>query len=49
MPWVVERGNPRWIDNHGHSVLAMLDLRAVKIDGICVIDSDLEDRGLQDT
>ena len=39
---VGERWGLRGVDDHGHSELAMLDLRAIEIHGICVVHSDLE-------
>lgn len=37
-----ERRGLRGVDDHGHSVLAMLGLRAIEIDGIRIVHSDLE-------
>lgn len=40
----VGRWDLRWVDDHGHSFLAVLDLGAVEIDGVCAVHSDLESR-----
>ena len=40
---MVEGWDLRGVDDHGHSILAMLDLRAIEIDGVCAIHSHLED------
>ena len=37
-----ERWGLRGVDDHGHSVLAMLGLRAIEIHGIRTVHSDLE-------
>ena len=44
---MVEIWGLRKVDDHGHSMLAMLDLRAIEIDGICAVHSDLESRILR--
>ena len=38
------RWNLRWVDNHGHPKLAVLDLGAIEIDRVCAVHSDLESR-----
>ena len=40
------RQDLRGVDNHSHSILAVRDLSAIKIDGVCVVHGDLENRFL---
>lgn len=42
----VGRWDLRWIDDHGHSLLTVLDLGAIEIDGVCAVHGDLESRVL---